>query len=65
VQRQGYVLAIQDAFLISLIVTLFAIIASALVRVRRNRTAQVQTSSSTEPVRAEEEATHQEAMMGV
>lgn len=65
VQRQGYILAIRDAFWVSLAVILLAIIASALVRVRRNRAAQVQTSSSTEPLSREEESARQEAIMGV
>ncbi len=62
VQRQGYVLAIQDAFRLTLIVIGVAVIAAALIRTRRRPAAE--TRSDRPELSAEEEAARAEAMLG-
>ena len=66
VQRQGYMLALCDAFWVSLIVTLIAVVAAAFVRTGRGSAkTESQESSRTSTLSIEEEAARQEAMLGV
>ncbi len=64
VQRQAVVLAMQDAFLLSVVLTGFAIIASFFVRYNTRRVAPTQTRELT-PEEHEEAAARQEATMAV
>ena len=64
VQRQGYVLAIQDAFRLTLIVIIAAVIAAALIRTRRRPAADVRTTDERPAMTAEEEAARAEATLG-
>ena len=62
IQRQGYVLAIQDAFRLTTVVIVVAVIAAALIRIRQRPAV---TASNDHPeLSAEEEAARAEAGLG-
>lgn len=62
IQHQGYVLAIQDAFRLTTVVIVAAVIAAALIRIRQRPAV---TDSSDHPeLSAEEEAARAEAKLG-
>ena len=64
VEQQAVVLAMQDAFLLSVVLTGFAIIASFFVRYRTRRAAPTETRELT-PEEHEEAASRQEATLAV
>ncbi len=64
VQRQGYMLAIQDAFRLTLIVIVVAVIAAALIRTRQSPAAEARTGDERPTLSAEEEAARAEARLG-
>lgn len=64
VQQQGYMLAIQDAFWLSLWFILAAIVAAAFVRFQRRSTPAVERPAPLE-MYAEAEAAHEEALLGI
>ena len=64
IQRQAVVLAMQDAFLLSVVLTVFAIIATFFVRYSTRRAAPIEKRELT-PEEHEEAAARQEATMAV
>ncbi|GAC1470786.1 MAG: DHA2 family efflux MFS transporter permease subunit [Ktedonobacteraceae bacterium] len=62
VQQEGYLLAIQDAFRLTLIIIIVAIVATALIRYRQRPAAQ--TNDENGALSAEEEAARAEARQG-
>lgn len=62
--RQASMLAIQDAFRLTLIVIVAAVVVTALIRTRRRPVAEAQASNDRPEMSAEEEAARTEGLLG-